>query len=131
MKTSELTGDALVCAVAMCEGYTNLHKIPGRLPHEPQWAMTPPRPEYGDMELWEIGSDCDWAFFGPIIERERIGVQCIPAGTSQGWWAIKDSTFHDRSRPDETRGDTPLVAAMRCYVASKLGDEVDIPEGVL
>ena len=68
MKTSELTGDALVCAVAMCEGYTNLHKIPGRLPHEPQWAMTPPRSEYGDMELWEIGSDCDWAFFGPIIE---------------------------------------------------------------
>lgn len=22
----------------------------------------------------------------------------------------------------------PLIAAMRCYVASKLGDEVDIPE---
>jgi hypothetical protein len=25
-------------------------------------------------------------------------------------------------------GPTPLIAAMRCYVASKLGDEVDIPE---
>jgi hypothetical protein len=23
---------------------------------------------------------------------------------------------------------TPLIAAMRCYVASKLGDEVDVPE---
>ena len=27
--------------------------------------------------------------------------------------------------------ETPLVAAMRCYVASKLGDEVDIPEELL
>jgi hypothetical protein len=25
-------------------------------------------------------------------------------------------------------GDTPLIAAMRCYVASKLGDEVEIPK---
>jgi hypothetical protein len=25
-------------------------------------------------------------------------------------------------------GDTCLIAAMRCYVASKLGDEVEIPE---
>lgn len=25
-------------------------------------------------------------------------------------------------------GPTPLIAAMRCFVASKLGDEVEIPE---
>jgi hypothetical protein len=25
-------------------------------------------------------------------------------------------------------GPTPLIAAMRCYVASKLGDEVELPE---
>jgi len=24
-------------------------------------------------------------------------------------------------------GPTPLIAAMRCYVASKFGDEVDVP----
>jgi hypothetical protein len=29
------------------------------------------------------------------------------------------------------RGDTPLIAAMRCYVASKLGEEIDIPEELL
>jgi hypothetical protein len=28
-------------------------------------------------------------------------------------------------------GITPLIAAMRCYVASKLGDEVEIPAGLL
>jgi len=26
------------------------------------------------------------------------------------------------------KGPTPLIAAMRCYVASKLGDEVEIPQ---
>lgn len=26
------------------------------------------------------------------------------------------------------KGPTPLIAAMRCYVASRLGDEVEIPE---
>jgi hypothetical protein len=25
-------------------------------------------------------------------------------------------------------GDTPLIAAMRCFVTSKLGDEIEIPE---
>ena len=28
----------------------------------------------------------------------------------------------------EQSGDTPLIAAMRCYVASKLGDTVELPE---
>jgi hypothetical protein len=30
--------------------------------------------------------------------------------------------------PYEGTGSTPLIAAMRCYVASKLGDEVEIPK---
>jgi hypothetical protein len=28
-------------------------------------------------------------------------------------------------------GPTPLIAAMRCYVASKLGDDINIPEELL
>ena len=30
-----------------------------------------------------------------------------------------------------SRADTPLEAAMRCYVASNLGSEVDVPEALL
>ena len=30
----------------------------------------------------------------------------------------------------ESFGPTPLIAAMRCYVTSKLGDEVEIPEAL-
>lgn len=38
--------------------------------------------------------------------------------------------LHDHVNPDGTEM-TPLIAAMRCYVASKLGDEVDVPKELL
>jgi hypothetical protein len=58
----------------------------------------------------------DWAQGGPIIERGRIELE----HDGFQWWA--------RIRADEDfSGPTPLIAAMRCYVASKLGDEVDVP----
>ena len=67
--------------------------------------------------MW--GWATDWAQGGPLIERERIELE------HDGfiWWA--------RIKADEEySGPTPLIAAMRCYVASKLGDTIDIPEGV-
>lgn len=63
----------------------------------------------------------DWAVGGPIIERERIELR--DAG-GDGWAA--DDNLHATQY-----GDTPLIAAMRCYVASKLGDEVEVPEELL
>jgi hypothetical protein len=59
-----------------------------------------------------------WSQGGPIIERERI--QLCDAEDSQ-WMAYTSDT-------EFCTGPTPLIAAMRCYVASKLGDEVEIPE---
>ena len=130
MKTSELTHDALVAAVAMCEGYTDLHKIEGRMPHEPQFAMWPPRREYGVMELWEIGSDCDWGWFGPIIQREKISIEYM-AGAGDAGADVWVATRIEHPAFSEEQGPTALVAAMRCYVASKLGDEVEIPDGLV
>lgn len=60
----------------------------------------------------------EWALGGPIIEREKI--ELVPNGAD---W---DAMYQDQHIPSE--GPTPLIAAMRCYVASKLGDEVDVPE---
>lgn len=136
MKTSELTGAALVWAIATCEGYTDLHKIEGRWPHEPHLAMMPPRREYGAMELWEIGSDCDWRFFGPIIEREKLSVwwatHFVDAeGVEYGkhWYCETGCTDENANETYcNATGPTPLIAAMRCYVASKLGDTIDVPE---
>ena len=60
----------------------------------------------------------DWAEGGPIIEREGIDLQC----QNSDLWAA------DLGLEGSVYGETPLIAAMRCYVASKLGDEVEIPE---
>lgn len=67
----------------------------------------------------------DWAQGGPIIGRERISIKAQqPDWTA--YIAICDG-MTDRI----LRGPTPLIAAMRCFVASKLGDEVKIPEHVV
>ena len=60
----------------------------------------------------------DWAQGGPIIEREGINLSSVAGIT---WCA-------DGPVSVGFYGPTPLIAAMRCYVASKLGNEVDIPE---
>ena len=119
MKTSELTGQALDWAVAKCEGYTGLHKIAGRMPHEPQLGILPPRKEYGVMDLWELSYSTNWAQGGPIVEREKLDVFC-----SGNVW---DASTGDRHPNVIKTGTTPLIAAMRCYVASKLGDDIEIP----
>jgi hypothetical protein len=38
------------------------------------------------------------------------------------------ATRSEHGAISEESGPTPLVAAMRCYVASQIGDEVDVPE---
>ena len=102
MKTSELTGAALDWAVAKCEGITE-----GK---DSAWY-------YDRRDAYNYSTD--WAQGGPIIERQEI--ELIPKGMH--WDAYADEDFHV-----PYSGPTPLIAAMRCYVASKLGDEVEIPE---
>ena len=102
MRTSELTGAALDWAVAKCEGITE-----GK---DSAWY-------YDRRDAYNYSTD--WAQGGPIIERQEI--ELIPKGMH--WDAYADEDFHV-----PYSGPTPLIAAMRCYVASKLGDEVEIPE---
>ena len=61
----------------------------------------------------------DWAQGGPIIEREMI--ELVPQSP-----ALWEAMYRGQHIPHD--GPTPLIAAMRCYVASKLGDTVDVPE---
>jgi hypothetical protein len=62
-----------------------------------------------------------WAQGGQIIEREKIGT--VP-DRKDTWRA--NNPF--ACTPNTQYGPTPMVAAMRCYVASKLGDEVEVPD---
>ena len=58
---------------------------------------------------------------GPIIEGEGIAVRRSYNMEQGDWQAIRDGFKNNQNGP------TPLIAAMRCYVASKLGEEVEVP----
>ena len=66
----------------------------------------------------------EWAQGGPLIQREEIGIGCLGKSAiyANPWLAARteDNT--------EYAGPTPLVAACRCFVAARLGDEVYIPD---
>ena len=112
IKTSELTGAALDWAVAKCEG-----KKVGY-----EFTLFSPVVIVG-LDPYEPSED--WAQGGPIIERE--GISTVQEGDAADWVA----SVYDHKADDwhlHTLGETPLIAAMRCYVAYKLGDEVEIPE---
>lgn len=60
-----------------------------------------------------------WAAGGQIIEREGISI----IFHEQGHWTA--SNLHGTVCGE---GPTPLIAAMRCYVAGRLGDTAEVPE---
>ena len=98
MKTNELSGTALDYAVNLIEECCDD-------PFQPMFSTS-------------------WAQGGPIIEREGIAIRKSFDDERNEWvanlWSENITIFED--------GPTPLIAAMRCFVASKLGDEVSVPE---
>lgn len=111
IKTGELLGAALDWAVAKCEGHTiNLLDVKGQR----------------FMRLHRYSTD--WSQGGPIIEREQISIEYGRAEFITDWIAYK---LYPPFEDNPEGGPTPLIAAMRCYVASKLGDEVEIQNELL
>ena len=99
IKTSELIGSALDWAVAKCEGRAN-------------------------DGVWDENFSSNWLLGGPIIEREEIALEPMTHDEhGDGWLA----TRVEGPAICMEFGPTMLVAAMRCYVASKLGEEIETP----
>ena len=115
MKTSELTGAALDWAVAKCSDKSPVVSI-----------NSTGRPfiylgkRHGVM--WNPSNN--WLQAGSIIAREKINIAVSESGDE--WNA--EYRFKRITDDEYWSGSTPLIAAMRCYVASKMGDEVEIPE---
>lgn len=63
----------------------------------------------------------DWADGGPIIEREKISLH-PPTDTAE-WEAVGPAT----PTTERVSGPTPLVAAMRAFLAARVGDTVELP----
>jgi hypothetical protein len=121
MKTSELTGAALDWAGAKADEERDVlfcQRQYGRL-----IVRIAGDHETRDIE-WPYTPSTNWSQGGPIIEREGIRIVQV---ASTVWGAVYSSGDVGR----EHFATTPLIAAMRCYVASKLGDDVEIPEELL
>lgn len=126
VKTSKLTGAALDWAVAKSEGRTVETRLSG-LGGAQRFAVFLNQRWVRGAERWDqYAPSTNWAQGGPIIEREKMWVSWVESNYKHidGCWSA-----HVRSRI--CYGPTPLIAAMRSFVASKLGDEVEVPEELL
>ena len=134
IKVSEVSGAALDWLVAKCEGLeifiscgTVMRRYQTNAKQEPVFS-----PSANPAQAW------------PIIEREGINLRAIRklghafdgqwlampaefAGTGENVRWIK-FLFGELDKRRRWQGETSLIAAMRCYVASKLGDTVEVPE---
>lgn len=158
MKTSELIGPALDWAVAKCEGFKecmvfgrgsvkdsgfavpNTHggykPVLLKCVHDKWYKRCDGYPWGRDQVIWQPSTD--WSQGGPIIEREEI---TIAPWYCDGKFSHWEANGHDLEYDEvgeyfhgsdyAQTGPTPLIAAMRCYVASKLGDEVELPPELL
>ena len=119
MKTSELTGAALDWAVAKAEGNDQFAQ------YTPHLRVYYQRTDSLSSYTVTFCTSTDWTRGGPLIERECIDVMF----EGPEWYAyMRYEAADGYNRTLQYDGPTPLIAAMRCYVASKLGDEVEIPE---
>ena len=113
IKTSELQGSALDWAVAKAKRIELSHGCYNRL-------LVDGRMSAGQKMLAPYNPSTDWEQGGPIIELEGINLRALSGALweAETWSAEGGQYLLD--------GPTPLIAAMRCYVASVLGDEVKL-----
>lgn len=115
IKTSELNGATLNWAVAKCEDI----KV------SPKFISTPEGLRYrlAAQGGWYEPST-NWNQGGLIIDREKVQLSTLNQGKEWCAALIYKADFIQYA-------ETALKAAMRCYVASKLGNEIDIPENFI
>lgn len=106
--TAELQGAELDLGVALAEGFPDA-ALQGEDDEGLPVCMLG-HPSRGDF----FSPSTDWIAGGLIIERERI----LVAPRQQVWRALAGTWDVD--------GPTPLIAAMRAYVASKFGETVEL-----
>ena len=125
IKVSEATGQVLDALVALAHGYTNLRRNVHRF--DSSWIMNPPpRSGYGQVRLKDLDYSTDWSIGGLIIQTERIDI----LNRLHKPWLCEAEVLVAPATRVKGRGPTPLIAAMRCYVISKLGEEVEVPDAL-
>jgi hypothetical protein len=124
MKVSELEGAELDAWVAKAHGMVAMERpISKGKPLTKFWGyeMRDGVHAGSRVAVATFKPSTDWSWGGPIIERERIRLHHRSAEIP---WASQIFVNENSVMPIYGYGDTPLVAAMRAYVASKYGEEV-------
>jgi hypothetical protein len=108
VKTRDLSGAALDWAVGKAEGIlvadtTGLNR--------------------GMCKPYRYSPSADWSQGGPLIEKYMIGFGLYES-------SLLAIIGHNDFAGCE-HGKTHLIAACRAIVSAKLGDEVDVPEGLV
>jgi hypothetical protein len=118
MQVSELTGPLLDYWVAKAEGFQCAITHSEALQKTLIMALNAKGEPFYPSESWDHG--------GPIIEREEIHIAKNWRDDSQ--WTAAHGVIWFPTHEEWIDGPTPLIAAMRAYVASKFGDTVpDMP----
>ena len=120
IEVNKAVGPVLNYLVAVCEGYTHLDiwhtgavttTQPNRLTLTHQYAT-------------------DWGQGGPIIDRKNICITNQHGCRGVAKW-MASLYIPDNDCTMIMFGPTALVTAMCCYVASKLGEVVEVPDELL
>ena len=135
VRVRDLGGAALDWAVAVIEGRT-IRRDPMALYDRSYWVWEETPSGFGGIDIrksvyMRIGKDyspsTDWGQCGPLLEKHSISLE----RRHDGWWAASCRYNY----ADEPRflhlAHEPLVAAMRCLVATKFGDTFGVPEDLL
>lgn len=109
MKTTDLKGAALDWAVLAARRFRPVIEKGRIYPNKKALAS-------GDF----FSPSRIWAQGGPLIELFGIGIK----KKGKYVWSARFA-FQEK---DAIYGSSPLEAAMRCYVVSKLGDSVELPK---
>ena len=125
VKTTDLIGPALDWAVAKAVGqrletHNGRAYVPGSCPDS--WTT---QQYISSLSMWKPSTD--WNQGGRLIEEHRVSVG-DSIHPDDNWTA---TLYVPDEEPWQFDGPTPLIAAMRCLVAGKLGEVVMVPKELL
>ena len=129
IQVNTLSGIALDYAVAVALGYSDFDSDElGNL------SFCGRRGNFDFLNLREFRPSSNWKDGGSLIETQ--GIHLEPTASSDKspgfvWSAIPYWKLCRVGVTTPQRGKSPLEAAMRSYVASQFGEDVEIPEAVL
>jgi hypothetical protein len=118
VKTADMTTRQMNWAVAICLGFTEFDF----------WHTGAVTTRYENGVTVHHAYCDNWAQGGPIIDQMKSYCQEKNEETGECYCSTLSVAEDWHNHPVAGLGSTPLIAAMRCFLASRLGDEIGMPK---